>query len=104
MTRPVEQILRDIESFEPDHGNWLRLDDLVAELWSAGVSPQVLPSLFRVFERYPDEDGAGVFWSIVHGVESLGIEYEKSLYESLGRQPSLIGQIMLDRLVRSAQS
>jgi hypothetical protein len=62
---------------------------------------RALPVLFGVFERFPDTDGAGVLWSIVHGVESLGCDYEQPLRESLGRSGSEMAEIMLDRLERS---
>jgi hypothetical protein len=55
-----------------------------------------------VFERFPDEDGAGVFWSIVHGIESLDVDYEQTLRASLARRPSRMGQIMLRRLDRAS--
>ena len=94
-------ILRDIDAFAPANGEWRALDDLLAELWAAGVREGHLPVLFRVFERYPEEDGAGVLWSIVHGIEGLAIDYEGALRESLCRQPSFMGKIMLQRLEKS---
>jgi hypothetical protein len=100
MPRPVDDILRDIDSFQPAE-NWLLLDDLLAELWDAGAPASALPKLFGVFERFPDEDGAGVLWSIVHGVEALGLDYERPLRESVARRPSDMGKIMLGRLERS---
>lgn len=101
MPRPIDPILRDIESFRPADGVWLPLDDLLAELWEAGVPARALPILFGVFERFPGDDGAGVLWSIVHGVEGLGLDYEPALRDSLERQPSDLGKVMLDRLERS---
>ena len=96
------EVLRDIDAFVPVDGDWRRLDDLLAELWHLGPREGHLPVLFRVFERFPDEDGAGVLWSIVHGVESLPCNYGEPLRESLARQPSFMGNIMLRRLERSA--
>jgi hypothetical protein len=96
--RPTFAVLRDIEEFAPVDGNWRRLDELLDELWSEGVLEGQLPVLFRVFERFPKEDGAGVLWSIVHGVESLSFNYEPFLRESMARQPSCMGQVMLQRL------
>jgi hypothetical protein len=101
MPRNVADILRDIESFQPSDGNWLPLDELLAELWDVGMPASALPTLFGVFERFPDDDGAEVFWSIVHGVESLPLDYEQPLRASIARQPSHMGQIMLRRLERS---
>jgi hypothetical protein len=104
MPRPVDDILRDIEAFRPTDGVWLPLDDLLAELWDAGAPARALPMLFGVFERFPEDDGAGVLWSIVHGVEGLDFDYEQPLRDSLARQPSDMGKIMLGRLERSKKA
>jgi hypothetical protein len=78
---------------------WLPLDQLLDELWSAGlVTPEQLPVLLGVFEQFPTEDGAGVLWSIVHGIESLPFDYEPALRESYRRVPSEMAEIMLVRL------
>ncbi|WP_175884493.1 hypothetical protein [Burkholderia sp. BCC0044] len=71
------------------------------DLWSIGVSEKSLSVLFGLFERFPDSDGAGVLWSIVHGIEHLGIAYEQELAKSLTRCPSLMGDIMMSRLLRA---
>jgi hypothetical protein len=102
--RPIFTVLREIEEFTPVHGNWRRLDDLLDELWSEGVAEGQLPILFHVFERFPEEDGAGVLWSIVHGVESLSFDYEPFLRQSLARQPSLMAKIMLQRLEKASEN
>jgi len=101
MPRSVDDILRDVEAFRPANGDWRPLDALLSELWNAGVPVRALPALFGVFERFPNDDGAGVLWSIVHGVEGLGLDYEQVLRDSLARQPSDMGKIMLGRLERS---
>jgi hypothetical protein len=94
-------ILSRIAEFKPTDGNWRELDDLLGGLWSAGVTTECLPILFHVFERYPDEDGAGVLWGIVHGVEASELRYEEPLRVSMARRPSHMGRIMLDRLERT---
>jgi len=99
MSRPQAEILLEIDRFEPSSaGDWRELDVLLSELWQGTLSPDCLPALFHVFERFPQDDGAGVFWSIVHGIESTDINYEQPLRESLSRQPSALGQVMLCRL------
>lgn len=102
--RPIFTVLRDIQEFSPVDGNWRRLDELLDELWSEGVTEGSLPILFTVFERFPEEDGAGVLWSIVHGVESLPFDYESALRQSLQRKPSFMGKIMLRRLEKANES
>ena len=99
--RSESAILEEIKNFEPVDGDWLDLDDLLNELWVAGVSAESLPIIFNVFEKFPDDDGAGVFWSIVHGVESLNFDYENELKKSLERNPSFMGKVMLQRLDKS---
>jgi hypothetical protein len=94
-------LLAEISAFQPQNGDWRPLGELLGQLWSAGVAQEGLPVLFGVFERYPGEDGAGVLWSVVHGVESLNLDYGQSLRDSMSRQASLMGRIMLDRLERS---
>jgi hypothetical protein len=101
MARPVDQILSDIDAFQPIEGNWLPLNDLLTELWSVVVPQSAIPVLLHVFERFPDEDGAGVLWGIVHGLESLP-GYESLLLESAESRPTPFKRIMVDRLRRSA--
>jgi len=100
MNRPQNEILSDIDQFEPGpEGDWLRLDALLGELWlTTEVTETCLPVLFRVFERFPDDPSGGVCWGILHGIESANIDYERQLRESLLRQPSHLAQIMLRRL------
>jgi hypothetical protein len=102
--RPVFTVLKDIQEFSPVDGNWLQLDALLDELWSGGVATGALPILFGVFERFPEDDGAGVLWSILHGIESLDVDYEPALRQSLQRRSSLMGGIMLERLVKAKES
>lgn len=101
MPRTVDDILSDIKVFRPADGKWLPLDKLLTELWVAGVPARALPTLFGVFERFPEDDGAGVLWRIVHGVEGLDLEYEGTLRDSLKRQSSHMGEVMLKRLEHS---
>ena len=102
--RPTFVVLKDIEDFSPVNGNWRHLDNLLDELWSGGVAEGQFPILFGVFERFPEEDGAGVLWSIVHGVESLQFNYEPVLRQSIARQPSYMGRVMLQRLEKTNES
>jgi hypothetical protein len=100
--RAVLKVLRDIDEFEPVRGDWRQLDTLLNELWEIGVREGPLPVLFRVFERFPESDGTGVLWSIVHGIEALPYDYAPHLRESLARKPSLMGNLMLERLRRNS--
>lgn len=94
--RQIEEIISDIETYQCDDGNWLPLDELVTELWESGNPEIGIDTLFGVFEKNPTDDGAGVFWTILHGLETL--EYEHKLYESLMNKPSLMTITMLKRI------
>tara|TARA_R110000744_G_C19293950_1_gene554964 strand:+ start:105 stop:494 length:390 start_codon:yes stop_codon:yes gene_type:complete len=95
----VKKIISDIESYKSDDGNWLRLDQLVTELWESGNPEIGIDALFGVFEKNPTDDGAGVFWTILHGLETL--EYEQKLYDSLIQKPSHMTITMLKRIENS---
>ncbi|AXT54665.1 hypothetical protein D1815_02440 [Aquimarina sp. AD1] len=94
--KSTKEIISEIESFKPVDGNWLGLDELVNKLWESGNPELGINALFGVFERYPNDDGAGVFWTILHGLETLN--YEKFLYNSLMDKPSHMGINMLKRI------
>jgi hypothetical protein len=99
--RTITSIARDIAKFAPTgDGNWRRLDELLDELWQAGEPEQAIPEMLGVFERYPEEDGYGVMWSIVHGLEKLP-NYEPALLASLARQPSELGITMVGRMLNA---
>jgi hypothetical protein len=100
MARSVSEIIADIEDFKPSKGNWLGLDALLQELFLSGSAPVGIDAMLHVFERYPGEDGAGVFWSIVHGLESLP-GYESRLVESIRRVPSDFALLMVNRLLNA---
>ncbi len=103
MQRTSLQIIQDIEQFVPIDGSWLRLEDLLSELFQRTVGREGIVAMLGVLERFPTEDGAGVFWSIVHGLESLP-GYEPYLIESVRRRPSDLGLVMLHRILNSGQS
>lgn len=95
---PLSETLQQIENFSPRDGDWRPLDALLEELWASGdLRLDVLPVLFGVFERFPEDDGAGVLWSIVHGIEALPFDYVPALQQSHRRSPSLMSDIMLSR-------
>ncbi len=102
MTRSVEEILAAITQFEPNEGNWMKLDELLAGLWEISEPAKGIEVMLQVLERFPEE-GIGVLWSIVHGLESLP-DYEDKLVESLQRQPSHLGLMMISRIANAGVS
>lgn len=100
MPRTTVDIAHDIATFVPKEDNWLALDSLVAELWQEGHPEQAIPQLLSVFERYPEEDGFGVMWAVLHGLESLP-NYGPELLRSLARCPSEFGVLMVGRIINA---
>lgn len=100
--RTTREIIHDINHFVPDDGNWLRLDTLLDELWTSGDPQTEIENLFKLFERFPKDESAGVLWSALHGLESLD-NYEPELLASLNRQPSGMAITMLKRISNTGQ-
>ena len=98
--RTTTEILEEICRFTPEHGNWLRLEALLAELWKSPPSREWVLPLLTVFERFPDEDGAGVMWSIIHGLETIE-GYEPILEESAQARPTWLKSVMLKRIANA---
>jgi hypothetical protein len=98
MGRTTQEIIAAIDGFNPAGGNWLGLDKLVQELFESGSAAIGIESMLRIFERFPGEDGEGVFWTIVHGLETLP-GYEVKVVNSLRRKPSEFTLLMVNRLL-----
>ena len=98
--RKTSEILEEIGKFTPDNGNWLGLEALLAELWKSPPSREWVLPLLMVFERFPDEDGAGVMWSIIHGLETIE-GYESILEESARARPTWMKSVMLKRIANT---
>ena len=95
--RNIARISEEIRLYQPG-ADWLRLDELLQELFGHPIE-QVPPALLLdIFERFPLHDGFGVFWSALHGLEDIPA-YEPHLLASLRRQPSRFGLIMARRIL-----
>ncbi|SHF70585.1 hypothetical protein SAMN02745753_02509 [Marinomonas polaris DSM 16579] len=97
-----KKLSKKIAEFEPQDGNWLILEDLLQQALSSSDCQAYYSAIFKLFEHYPEEDGAGVFWTALHGMEDTG-GYEKKLLESFRRIPSEMAETMLFRLRNSGQ-
>lgn len=86
-----------IAEFEPSNGNWLELERLFERVFSERDPTVYYSAIFNLFERFPDQDGSGVFWSALHGMEASG-SYEKELVKFFRRYPSEMTRTMLIRM------
>ena len=74
------------------------LDALICSLDSSVCNEPEMSVLLNVFERFPDADGFGIFWSIVHFLEACA-GYEPLLIESVKRCPTVFNTMMINRLI-----
>ena len=98
MPRTTAQILADIESFRPIGDQWKGLEALLEELWDDGNPAEGIEVLLRVFERFPEHDGYGVFGTILHGIEGLD-GYEPHLIRAVRRAPTEFSLRLVARLI-----
>jgi len=54
--------------------------------------------LLGIFDRFPDDDGFGGFWQILHLLEKAG-GYESALVDSVRRSPGEFNLMMINRLL-----
>jgi hypothetical protein len=92
-----------IREYEPTDGNWLDLERYFALVFSTSDPTIYYHAIFNLFERFPDDDGAGVFWSALHGMESVG-GYEEILLQYFRRLPSLMTRTMLKRMINGGET
>lgn len=90
-------IVEELNSFDPDNCEWNDLD-LLIQRTSEQPGRDVVRALLNLFERYPEHDGFGVFWSVIHALENMG-SYEEELVKSIQRQPHEMSLTMLNRLL-----
>ena len=98
MSRDATAIIADLNGYSGSATTWRGLDELAVELFRSPVGGAGLDALFGVFERHPTHDGFGVFWTLLHGIESVP-GYEPHSLQSLRRRPSLFAVYMINRIL-----
>ena len=91
-----------LKSFtDPQSGAHLKaLDAAVQAVDPALCGPQEIQALLGVFERFPEQDGFGVFWGILHALEAIE-GYEPELFDSVKRKPCEFNVLMVNRLLNA---
>ncbi|MGF1465650.1 MAG: DUF5713 family protein [Sandaracinaceae bacterium] len=110
-TRSEAEVLEAIRTWDPatspraaDGEEWLELDALLDELFrEPPTAPLAAPVLLGLFERFPDHDGYGVMWTVLHGIESLE-EYEAELVASLRRRSTPFGRLLVQRIANTGRT
>jgi hypothetical protein len=79
-------------------GQLKSLEALLLKLSPSNLSNEEYCALFGLFERFPEHDGFGIFWSVLHILEKSP-RHEPFLLESVQRKPSEFGLRMVARLI-----
>ena len=78
------------------------LDETLTAIFQEGFESQFVADLLHVFERFPNQDGFGVFWTILHGIESVP-GFEGALLDSVEKSPSEFTVRMINRLINAGE-
>ena len=98
-------LIDNLASFTDAHDELqLRLlDETVGSIETHKCGENEIRALLSIFERFPDDDGYGVFWSILHCLEKCE-SYERLLIESVTRNPVEFSLSMVNRIINSGVS
>jgi hypothetical protein len=103
MSRPITEICSEIDAFTPVDDEWLPLEDLIAEALDHSGASTSFSHLLNVFSRFPDDDGAGVFWSIIHGLETFP-DYQPALLSAIRAHPTGLSLTMVNRMLNGGET
>jgi len=69
----IANIVAELDAFtDADDARQLeRLQSLIKTLPTDAVEPDVVAGLLRIFERFPEADGYGIFWTILSKTRPL---------------------------------
>jgi hypothetical protein len=93
----VAQSLNGVSSLD-DEAQLQQFQSLVDAIAPSSLTPELYRALFGVFERFPEHDGYGIFWSMVHLLEKCS-RYESYLIESIRRRATQFNLLMINRLI-----
>ena len=99
----MRQSLSDVlaQFTEPQDPKHLRLlEGAASAIIPAELTKKDVGAIFDLYERFPNEDGYGVFWSFLHAVEA-SCGYELALLESVGRKACEFNVMMVGRLLNA---
>lgn len=95
----VWELIKRIENFEPENNQWCGLEELLNCLFENSNPDLGLEAMFRIYERYPEEDN-DYLWGMLHGIEDIP-NYESKLLESIDRKPSFFTTLMINRIINA---
>ena len=102
MARGLTAIVLGIDAVSSldDEAQLRFLEEAIDLFFQEPRDPKELAVWFRLFERFPEDDGYEMFWAVLHGIEALpGIE--PLVVESVRRRPSRFPVQMLNRMLNA---
>lgn len=105
MQTDVDSIIAAIEGIESVEvaDDLQKLEDAVDQLFKSSHPERGVDALLRLFERFPESDGYGLFRTILHGLERLP-DYEHKVIESVQRKPARFNVLMVNRMMNAGVS
>lgn len=105
MTKDIATIVASIDALTSvdDELQLQSLQELTARFFESQPDVDDLAVWFRLFERFPEDDGYESFWAIVHGIETVPGS-EELIVESVRRRPSRFPVQMLNRLLNAGKA
>jgi hypothetical protein len=76
-----------------------RLTELVDLYFNHDRAEEFLDVWFRLYERFPDDETEGIFWSILHGIEQYHPDSDRLVVSSVRRNTSEFPMMMVNRLL-----
>src|SRR5262249_36670519 len=102
MTDDVRQLVAAIDalSLVEATDDLSQFQDLADRYFTHPKSGDHLDVWFRLYERFPENDGCGVFWGILHGIESLPGSNEH-VVASVRRKATHFPVLMVNRMLNA---
>ena len=105
MSAVIDDLIIEIDAISSldDEASLARLEQLVAAYFLHPQADRYIDVWFRMYERFPEHDAFGIFWSVLHGLEKqLGCPIH--VVQSVQRAPSSFAVRMLARIANSGMS
>jgi hypothetical protein len=101
MSRDIRQIVADIDALPTADGDDLdRLQTLIDEYFASTAATAHIDVWFRLYERFPNDHGHGVFWTILHGLEAQS-GCDAAVVASVRRRPTHYPVMMVNRMLNA---
>ncbi|RFS19263.1 hypothetical protein DVR12_23810 [Chitinophaga silvatica] len=91
------------DAMDPEFDNESYFYEMTDDLKSNEDGAKAIEPIFRLLEKYPQVD-FGSPGPLVHTLETFRGKYEKQLFESLTRRPTMLTSWMLNRIINAEEN